>query len=83
MVGAAGGREELERRVRLLIDTRKLPAADLSPGMTREGLVFFPATPLRAVRLVLTGADRQASWTMEVPVSLPPAPVASRATSTP
>jgi hypothetical protein len=76
MVGAAGGREELERRVRLLIDSRQLPAADLAPGMTREGLVFFPAAPIRAVRLVMTTADRQASWTMEIPVSLPPAPVA-------
>ncbi len=74
MVGAAGGREELERRVRLLIDTRQLTAAELSPGMTREGLVFFPAAPISAVRLVLATADRQASWTMEVPVSLPPTP---------
>lgn len=77
MVGAASGREELERRVRLLIDTRQLTAADLAPGMTREGLVFFPAAPLRAVRLVLATADLQASWTVEIPVSLPPAPASA------
>lgn len=77
MVGAAGGREELERRVRLLIDTRQLPATDLAPGMTREGLVFFPATPISAVRLALATADRQASWTVEVPVILPSTPTAA------
>jgi hypothetical protein len=41
----------------------------LAPGMTADGLVFFPAVPVAAVRLVLATPDRQASWTVQVEVS--------------
>ncbi len=74
MVGAASGRADLERRVRLLMESRQLAAEDLSPGMMRDGLVFFPAKPIRAVRLVVADADRQKTVTVEIPVSLPPTP---------
>ena len=71
-VGAAGSRSELESRVRRLIESRQLPETVLSPGMTRDGLVFFPAVPLKAVRLVLAEPDRRATWTVEIEVSVPP-----------
>jgi hypothetical protein len=71
-LGAAGSRADLERRVRRLMETRQLPETLLSPGMSRDGLVFFPNMSMKAVRLVLAGPDRQASWTVEVGVSLPP-----------
>ncbi len=73
-VGAATGRADLERRVRGLIDTQQLPETILSPGMTQEGLVFFPAKPFRAVRLVVADAARQAAWIVEIEVALPRMP---------
>jgi hypothetical protein len=68
-VGVAKSRAELKRRVRNLIDSQQLKRIVLAPGMTGEGLVFFPAVPVGAVRLVLATPDRQASWTVEVEVS--------------
>ena len=73
-VGVAGSRADLERRARRLIEAQQLPETVLSPGTTRDGLVFFPALPLKAVRLVLAGPDRQATWPVEIEVSLPGAP---------
>jgi hypothetical protein len=70
-VGVAQSRADLERRVRSLIETRQLPKTVLGPGMTREGLVFFPAVNLAAVRLVLADPDRQATWIVEIEVSPP------------
>jgi hypothetical protein len=72
IVGTAGSRADLEGRVRRLMETRQLPETLISPGMTRDGLVFFPNMPMQAVRLVLAVPDRQASWTATVEVSLPP-----------
>jgi hypothetical protein len=74
IVGAPKSRAELESRVRGLIDSRQLRRTVLGPGMTGDGLVFFPAVPLQAVRLVLADPDRQATWTVEVEVSPPAAP---------
>lgn len=74
VVGVAGSREDLERRVRRVIDNHQLPEALLSPGMTRDGLVFFPAVPLQAVRLVLAEPDRQAARTVHIEVALPSTP---------
>ena len=71
VVGTAQTRAELESRVRRLIEGKQLPETVLAPGMTREGLVFFPAVPMKAVRLVLATPDRQATWTVEIEVSLP------------
>jgi hypothetical protein len=82
-VGLAGSRAELERRVRALMDSQALTPTVLSPGMSRDGLVFFPAVPFRAVRLVLAGPDRQGAWNAEIPVSLPPAPQTGAALPTP
>jgi hypothetical protein len=75
VVGVAKSRDELEQRVRRVIETRQLPPAVISPGMTQDGLVFLPVVPLKAVRLVLADRTREASWTIEVPVTLPPTPV--------
>ncbi len=75
IVGVAKSRDELEQRVRRVIETRQLPPAVISPGMTQDGLVFLPVVPLKAVRLVLADRTREASWTIEVPVTLPPTPV--------
>jgi|WetSurMetagenome_2_1015567.scaffolds.fasta_scaffold22137_4 hypothetical protein len=81
-LGGAGSRADLERRVRTLMESRQLPAAVLSPGLTRDGLVFFPAVPMQAVRLVLAEPDRQASFTVQVEVSVPPlAPALPQASS--
>jgi len=74
-VGGANSRADLERRVRQLINTQQLREKVLSPGMTHDGLVFFPPVPMTAVRLVLADKSREFSWTLEVPVSLPPPPV--------
>lgn len=74
-VGVAGSRAELERRVRHLITTRQLREKVLTPGMTYEGLVFFPTVSMKAVRLVLADSTRKSSQTMEIAVSLPPPPV--------
>jgi hypothetical protein len=71
-LGTAGSRADLEGRVRHLMVSRQLPETLLSPGMTRDGLVFFPNMPMKAVRLVLATPDRQASWIAAVEVSLPP-----------
>ncbi len=71
IVGVARSRDELERRVRRVIDMHQLPQALLSPGMTRDGLVFFPAVPLKAVRLVLADPDRQAARTVYIEVTSP------------
>jgi hypothetical protein len=68
-VGVAKSRAELERRVRGLLDSQQLKRIVLAPGMTGDGLVFFPAVPVAAVRLVLATPDRQASWTVEVEIS--------------
>ncbi|MFW6122704.1 MAG: hypothetical protein ACOC6L_00535 [Thermodesulfobacteriota bacterium] len=75
IVGVARSRDELEDRVRRVIDRNQLPEALLSPGMTRDGLVFFPAVPLKAVRLVLADPDRQSSKTVYIEVSLPSNPL--------
>jgi len=75
IVGVARSRDELEDRVRRVIDRNQLPEALLSPGMTRDGLVFFPAVPLKAVRLVLADPDRQSSRTVYIEVSLPSTPL--------
>jgi hypothetical protein len=74
-VGVARSRDELEERVRRVIETRRLPAAVISPGMTQDGLVFLPVVPLKAIRLVLADRTREATWTVEIPVTLPPTPV--------
>jgi hypothetical protein len=74
IVGVARSRNELERRVRRVIDTHQLPEAVLSPGMTRDGLVFFPAVPLKAVRLALADPDRKAAKTVYIEVSVPSTP---------
>lgn len=74
-VGAAGSRAELEHRVRHLINTQQFPEKVLSPGMTQEGLVFFPTVPMKAVRLVLVDNTQKSSRTVEIPVFLPPLPV--------
>jgi hypothetical protein len=68
-VGVAKSRAELERRVRGLIASQQLKSIVLAPGMTGDGLVFFPAVPVAAVQLVLATPDRQASWTVLVEVS--------------
>jgi hypothetical protein len=68
-VGAARSRADLERRVRGLVEARQLPQTVVAPGMTRDGLVFFPAVPVAAVRLVLADPDRQATRTAEIVVS--------------
>jgi hypothetical protein len=73
-VGLAGSRAELERRVRALMESQALRPTVLSPGMTADGLVFFPVTPFQAVRLLLADPDRQGTWTAEVGVSMPPLP---------
>jgi len=75
IVGVARSRDELEDRVRRVVDNHQLPEALLSPGMTRDGLVFFPAVPLKAVRLVLADPDRQSSRTVYIEVSLPSTPL--------
>ncbi|MEJ2070417.1 MAG: hypothetical protein P8X58_08425 [Syntrophobacterales bacterium] len=75
IVGVAKSRDDLERRVRRIIDSRQLPKTVIRPGMTGDGLVFFPVVPLKAVRLVLTDPDRQATRTVEIQVSTPPTPV--------
>jgi len=75
ILGAAGSRADLERRVRRLINTQQLREKVLSPGMTQEGLIFFPAVPMTAVRLVLADNTRKSSRTVEIPVVLPPPPV--------
>jgi hypothetical protein len=75
IVGVARSRDELEERVRRVIETRRLPAAVISPGMTQDGLVFLPVVPLKAIRLVLADRTREATWTVEIPVTLPPTPV--------
>lgn len=74
IVGVARSREDLEHRVRSVIETQQLPKAVLSPGMTRDGLVFFPAVPLRAVRLVVADPDRQAARTVYIEAPVPPIP---------
>jgi hypothetical protein len=74
IVGAPRSRADLERRVRSLIDSRQLRQTVLGPGMTSEGLVFFPTVPIQTVRLVLAHPDRQAAWTAEIEVSPPVAP---------
>jgi hypothetical protein len=74
IVGTARSRADLERRVRGLIDSRQLHRNVLGPGMTQEGLLFFPAVPVAAVRLVLADPDRQATWTVEIEVGPPVAP---------
>jgi hypothetical protein len=68
-VGVAKSRAGLERRVRGLIESQQLQKIILAPGMSGDGLVFFPAVPVAAVRLVLATPDRQASWTVVVEVS--------------
>jgi hypothetical protein len=68
-VGVAKSRAELERRVRSLIESQQLQRIVLAPGMTGDGLVFFPAVPVAAVRLLLATPDRQASWTVQVEIS--------------
>ncbi len=70
-VGVARSRTELESRVRGLSDSRQVRQTVLAPGMTGDGLVFVPAVPVAAVRLVLASPDRQASWTVEVEVASP------------
>jgi hypothetical protein len=70
-VGVARSQADLEGRVRSLIETRQWRETVLSPGMTRDGLVFFPAVPVRAVRLVVADPDRQTAWTVEIEVSPP------------
>ena len=74
-VGGATSRADLERRVRTLINTQQLREKVLSPGMTHEGLVFFPPGPITAVRLVLADKSRKFSRILKIPVSLPPPPV--------
>jgi hypothetical protein len=74
-VGAAKGKANLERRVRQVIETKQFPETFISPGMTQEGLVFFPVVPLKAVRLVLVDKNREATRTLEVGVVLPPTPL--------
>ena len=74
IVGVAKSRDDLERRVRRVIDSRQLPKTKIRPGMTGDGLVFFPVVPLKAVRLVLTDPDSQATRTVEIEVSTPPTP---------
>jgi hypothetical protein len=61
--------------VRRVIDIHQLPEAVLSPGMTRDGLVFFPAVPLKAVRLILADPDRQAARTVYIEAALPGTPL--------
>lgn len=75
IVGVARSRDDLERRVRRLIDSRQLPKTIIRPGMTGDGLVFLPVVPLKAVRLMLTDPDRQATRTVEIEVSPPPTPL--------
>ncbi len=75
IVGVARIRDELEDRVRRVVDNHQLPEALLGPGMTRDGLVFFPTVPLKAVRLVLADPGRQASKTVYIEVSVPSTPL--------
>jgi hypothetical protein len=74
IVGVARSRDDLERRVRRVIDSQQLPKTIIRPGMTGDGLVFFPVVPLKAVRLVLTDPDQQTTRTVEIEVSPLPTP---------
>ena len=75
VVGVAKSRDDLERRVRRVIETKQLQAEVIKPGTIKEGLVFFPTVPLKAVRLVVAGPDRQFTRTVEIPVSRPSTPM--------
>ena len=75
VVGVARSRDDLERRVRGVVETRQLVATVIKPGTTQEGLVFFPTVPLRAVRLVLADPNRQATKTVEIEVFMPWTPM--------
>ncbi len=81
-VGVARSRADLERRVRGLIEAQQLHQSVVAPGMTRDGLVFFPAVPVAAVHLVLADPDRQATWTAEIVVSPPVTPAGVGPTQT-
>lgn len=82
--GAAANRAELERRVSYLLYSQQFKEKVLSPGMTQDGVVYFPNVPLRAVRLVLTDSTRESGRTVEIMVVTPPAPMKlSRAANQP
>jgi hypothetical protein len=71
ILGGAHSRGEMEMRVRSLINTNQLTSKTLTPGMTHDGVVYFPAVVLESVTVPLAMPDRQ-PLKARIPVSMPP-----------
>jgi len=68
MVGTSFSRSQLEDRIRSLLYARTLPIQTLGRGMFADGLVYFPAVNITAIRLILAEAEGPGVLDINVPV---------------
>jgi len=72
LVGSAASRSQMEARVRHLLFEKMLRTQILGRGMFYDGLVYFPAVPITAIRVVLAEAGGPNVLEVNIPVALPP-----------
>jgi hypothetical protein len=72
LVGSAGTRSQMEARVRRVLYAKSLRTETLAPGMTCEGLVYFPAVPITSIRVLLADTLSPQVLDLNIPVTLPP-----------
>jgi hypothetical protein len=79
MVGSSFSRSQLESRIRSLLYARTLPIQTLGKGMFGDGLVYFPAVNITAIRIILAEAAGPGVLDLNVPVTMPLPPPAGAA----
>lgn len=72
LIGAGTSRSEMEMRVRSLLTNQQLAHKTMSPGMTHDGLVFFPAVIMQSVMVLLTDPESRQTFKAQIPVVMPP-----------
>jgi hypothetical protein len=72
LVGSAASRYQMEARVRHLLAQKMLKTQILERGNSGDGLVYFPAVNITAVRMVLAEAGGPTALEANIPVVMPP-----------
>lgn len=72
LLGSRGSRSQFESRVRRILSAKGLRTQTLSPGMTCEGLVYFPAVQITSIQVLLADTAGPQVLEIHIPVVLPP-----------
>jgi uncharacterized protein YcfJ len=72
LIGAENSRSEMEMRVRVLLTNQQLTHKTMFPGMTHDGLIYFPAVMMQSVTVWFTDPESKQTLQAQVAVVMPP-----------